>query len=150
MKSSRVIKLVSIISFALTVFILIILKSSPATGYESSIYTHTPPVVWGGLISSIICGVGIILHQLYARKENESNLWVIGLLLIALNLTILLCVHTLRGYALYGRGDSLSHLGIIRNLISSGHVESRNFYPIIHIYIAQLSQICNISPMKLF
>lgn len=150
MNSSQIIKIVAIICFALIGLILIVLGNSPATGFESLIYAHTPSIVWGVLIFSIICGIGIILHQLYTKKEKESNLWIIGLLLIALSFTILFSVHALRGYALYGKGDSLTHLGAVRNIISSGFIERDNFYPVLHIYTVQLSQICNINPMQLF
>ncbi len=148
-KSSRVIKLAAIICFALTISILMVIRNSPATGYEASIYTHTPPIVWVVLILSIISGIGIILHQLYTRKEETSNLWIIGLLLVATGMTILFLVGVLRGYAIYGGWGTISHLGSIRSLIASGHFESKNFYPIFHIYIAQLSQVYNITAMKL-
>jgi len=148
-KSSRVIKLAAIICFALTISILMVIRNSPATGYEASIYTHTPPIVWVVLILSIISGIGIILHQLYTREEETSNLWVIGLLLVATSLTVVFLAGALKGYTLYGM-DSLAHTGKVRDIISSGHFEQRNFYPMLHIYIAQLSQTWGINHLKLF
>ena len=44
------------------------------------------------------------------------------------------------------QGDPLTHLGIINNIITTGHIEVENFYPITHIYLVQLSEILNISP----
>ena len=150
MTSNRIIKVISILCFALLAFILIVLRNNPATGFESSIYTGTPSIVWVVLVFIIVCGTVIILHQLYHRKETASNLWVIGLVLIVFSLTILFSAPALRAYTFYGKGDALSHLGTVRNLISTGHTESRNFYPVLHIYIAQLSSILDVSPMKLF
>jgi len=44
-------------------------------------------------------------------------------------------------------GDPAGHLGYIQNLIASGHVAASNFYPITHIYLAQLSLVSNLDPI---
>lgn len=149
MATSRIIKIIAIICFGLLAAVIIIARNSPTTGYEMSIYTATPTVLWVIVSSSIICGIGIILHQIWNRKENESRLWQIGLLLVALSFIVLLSVYVFRGYPYYGRGDSTTHLAVVNRLISEGHTGRQNFYPITHIYIVQLSQVCNITPMKL-
>jgi hypothetical protein len=99
------------------------------------------------LFFSIACGIGIIVHQV-SGKQDHSHLWIIGLALILLSNTIVLSLHILRGYALWCvSGDPGSHLGWIQDVIATGHVSERDFYPITHIYLAQLSQITSISPI---
>ena len=148
MKANRAIKLVAVACFVLLALALLTIRSSPATGYEGSIYTATPPTVWYYLIISIACGIGIVVHQVYYKQENR-NLWVIGLGLILLSTTIILSLHILRGYALWACTvcDPGSHLGYIQDVIASGHTESIIFYPVTHIYLAQLSLLTDTSPI---
>jgi len=150
MRVSRAIKIIAILCFTLIAVSLIVARNSPATGYEPSIYTATPPLVWGGLIFGVICGIGIIFHQLYTGKQEENRLWLVGLLLVALSFITVLSMHVIRSYLLYGTGDSLTHLVYVRDLLSSGHVEARNLYPVAHIYAAELHQILSIDVTRLF
>ncbi len=148
MKANRAIKIIAAICFVSLAAALLVARNSPATAYEPSIYTATPALVWGCLFFSIACGIGIIVHQAFRRQEH-SNLWVIGLVLILFSNTIILSLHILRGYALWcGSGDPSSHLRAIQSVIATGHVSvERNFYPITHIYLAQLSQITGLGPI---
>jgi hypothetical protein len=146
--NDRVVRIVGAVCFALLVAALIVLNNSPATGYEASIYTSTPLIVWVMLIFTFICGLGITLHQLYTRNHEKNNLWFLGVGLIAASSLIVFSVHIFRGYAHMG-GDVTTHLAYIQNIISGGHFDSQNVYPAMHVYLAQLSQILNIDPMPL-
>ncbi len=148
MKSSRIIKIIGILCLALLTAAILILRNNPATKFESSIYTVTPSIVWVIIIFCVICGLGIILHQVYYRRETGSNLWVIGLVIIVFSFTIVFSAHALRAYAFYGRGDALSHLGIARNIIQTGKTDV--FYPALHILTAQLSLITGTSLARIF
>lgn len=151
MKASKAIKIVACICFILIAVALILIRNSPAIGYEASIYSATPTLVWVCLLFSIACGIGIIVHQIYSQEEH-SHLWVIGLVLILLSNTVILSLHILRGYALWtGSGDPATHLGWIQDIIATGHYgEVGAFYPITHIYLAQLSQLGNLNPVIFF
>ncbi len=148
MTSNRIIKVIAILCFALFAFILLVLRNNPATGFESSIYTGTPSIVWGVLVFSIVCGTVIILHQLYYRKEQASNLWVIGLVLIVFSLVIVLIAAHLRGY-LSGNLDAIGITAVVKNIIATGNFESTNFYPIFYVFLAALSQVTTIATLKL-
>jgi len=50
----------------------------------------------------------------------------------------------IRGYIIYGRGDILTHIGYIKDILATAHIEHRNFYPIDHILSAALYYITNI------
>ncbi len=127
---------------------LLVVKNSPATGYESSIYAATPPIFWGALAFSLICGISIVIHQMY-KRHDRSSLWIVGLILISIVYVAILSLWIVRGYALWCAGDPLTHLGKIQNVITTGHIEGESFYPITHIYLAQISTVCGIAPMIL-
>lgn len=150
MNAKRVVQVAASLCFILIVIALVAIRNSPATGYESSIYWSTPPLVWGCLLFSIACGIAIIVYEAY-RKDERSNLWVIGFILILLGNTVILSLHILRGYAMWnGTGDSGWHLGTTQDIITAGHfARSELFYPITHIHLAQLSQVLDISPVTL-
>lgn len=44
-------------------------------------------------------------------------------------------------------GDPTAHLGRIQNIVSTGHIEERNFYPITHIFSTQFELILGVSPI---
>lgn len=145
----RTIKIIAILCFGLTIAALIAARNSPATGYEPSIYAATPVIVWGALILSLVCGIGIIVHQVYTRKDG-SRLWLLGLALVMLSNAVILSLWLTRGYAFwYLTGDPGHHLATIRDVIATGHVTQGNFYPVTHIYLAQLSQILGTKPITL-
>jgi hypothetical protein len=134
----------AIASFMLLVAaLLLIILESPASGYELSFYGSVSPLIWVFLIISIIGGIIIIVHQAFADNK-KSHWWLVGFVVLMLNYFIITIMPALRGYVLYGSGDILSHAGTIQDLVSTGHFEPDNFYPITHILAAQLAQICSI------
>lgn len=139
------IKIIAIACFIFTISALYLIKRAPATGYEISIYTSTPLLVWVSLIGSIAGGISIIVHQAFTEDER-SNWWIIGLFILILNNFIILSMHAFRSYFEYTGGDSASHLGVVKDLTESGHFVSGNCYPIIHVFYSEMAEICNISP----
>ena len=146
MKTNRAIKITAAICFALIAIAVLIAWNSPATGYEASIYTATPSIVWVLLATTIICGISISVHQVFTRRSERHNLWSLGLLLILLSCTVVLTLYIIRGYFAWGRGDFATHIGTIRDIIFVGHIERQNCYPITHIFIAELSLVCGVVP----
>jgi hypothetical protein len=144
------IKIIASICFILVIAALLVIRNSPATGYESSIYRATPSLAWWFLIFSLLGGIGIVVHQVYHKKTDESRTWLIGLLLILISYTTVLSLYVMRGYMLWGRDDVLWHLRTTWDVIATGHVYGENYYPIAHIFTAQLSQILNIDAIVLF
>lgn len=149
MKANRITKVIAIVCLSLTAVALIITRHSPAMGYESSIYAATPLIFWVAFALSITSGIAIIVHQLYIRNE-EHNLWIIGLTLILVSCTAILSLFIVRGYALWNAmADPATHLGGINNIVATGHIATWNFYPAAHIYAAEISSICGIDPIVL-
>jgi hypothetical protein len=145
-----IIKIVAIIAFIFITIALILIRNSPATGYEASIYAATPILAWFFLISSFACGIGIAVYEVYQKNDNRSNLWAIGLLLILLSSLAILSLHHIRAYFFYGAGDNATHIKYIQEILLSGHAGVQNIYPITHILSAQLSQVLDIELMFLF
>lgn len=144
------IKGILITCFVLQAVALILIKNSPITGYEASIYTGTPIQVWLILFFCLTCGIGIMIHQVYTKNYEKSSLWIAGLLACSFSYFIVLLLPALRGYFIYGRFDIVTHLSTVVKLSSNHHIESQNAYPITHILIKEISDICNISPSTLF
>lgn len=96
---------------------------APATGYEVSIYRSTPLVFWGGTTLAVVATVVATI-----ASESDRGAFVLGYLtaLAVIGLPIL------RGYRYFGRADSLTHLGWMKD-IRSGVVESSDLlYPGMH------------------
>jgi hypothetical protein len=148
-RAKRIIKITAVACLLALITALIITGKSPATGYEASIYTATPRIFWGALLFCAVCGISIAVHQVYAREHEKGSLWVIGFLLVALAYASLLSLWIIRGYPLWGAGDPLTHLGETQDLIASGHASADNYYPITHLYLAEISSLCGIPPIEL-
>lgn len=145
MKASNIVKAVGSLCFILIAVALLAIRDSPATGYESSIYASTPPLVWGSLIVCVACGIGIVVYQVW-RREDHSNLWIIGYALILSCGLILISLHALRGYAFWNAsGDSGTVLGWVQGSVSTGHVRSGDVYPMVTVYLSELAQIMGVS-----
>jgi len=147
---NRAIKIIAIICFILISVALVVAWDTPATGYEPCIFAATPPLLWLSLILSIVCGITIVVHQIYTKEYRKHNLWKLGFLLIFLSYIISISLHIIRGYYMWCMiGDPATHIGWIKEGINAGYIARTNFYPILHIYAAQISQILIIDLISL-
>ena len=95
-------------------------------------------------------GITIIIHQIYNRGYKKNNLWVVGMALIFLSYAISLSLYIIRGYYIWNAsGDLSTHIGWIKQISIDGYIPNNLFYPITHIYVAELSQILDINLMLL-
>lgn len=142
---NRIIKTIAVIAFTFIILsLVIVVKTPPSVGYEISIYGVYPWYFWVFVITSIFIGQMVLLSSAAASKIND-NYWAIGFLGILITNTILLFMPFIRGYATYGRGDVLSHIGIIKDILNTASIGTNNFYPNDHILTASLSYITDIS-----
>ena len=137
-------KLIAILSLLFSTLAIEIAFQNPVQGYELSIYDSTPFVVWLSLILSIIGALFIVLSQISMNKYMSSNFWIVGIFILLWNRLILLYIPYIRGYFSW-RGDNISHLGSLIDIVSSGYIPSRNFYPITHILLAIFDMIMGIN-----
>lgn len=143
MDDSHVGKLLSILMFTIICSLTIIILITPAaTTYEISIYSAYPFYFWFLVIVSLFSGI-IILVRSYLN-ENERNKWIFGFLGILITNFILLSLPLIRNYFIFGRGDILSHIGYMKNILITGHIGS-DMYPILHILGVDTFLLSNIS-----
>lgn len=150
MVSKYKLTVIAIVCFNLISLSIFLAYANPAKGYEPSIYESTPPLVWIFLIISILGGVTLIVHQVYTREYESNNFWLFGLLLIIFNYATVLSLHIIRGYYMWCMiGDPATHLGIIKQINMDGNALPSNFYPLMHIYVAELQQILGLELIQL-
>ena len=144
-EGNRIIKIIAIIAFTFMISALaIIAKTPPATGYEISIYDAYPWYFWVFIITSIFMGQIILMRDTLSSDKN-NRLWVFGFLAILTTNIILLFMPFIRGYATYGRGDVLTHIGYIKDILRTASIGTDNFYPLDHILTASLSYVTGIT-----
>ncbi len=136
-----------VISILIILFLInvILISKNRVTGYEDSIYSNIPLIVWIFLFLSIICGISLM--TIFNRRESY---WLAGLAIILLNNMLVLLMPVLKGYVLYGKYDPLTHIGKIKDILSYGYFEKDNFYPITHVLFSEIALIANIPPTSLF
>jgi 3-hydroxymyristoyl/3-hydroxydecanoyl-(acyl carrier protein) dehydratase len=147
MNSKYKLKILAIACFILILLSSFIAYSHPAKGYELSIYESTPTFVWIFLIFSIAGGVTIIVHQVYTKAYKNSNFWLFGFLILILSRMTLLYIPFIRGYYTW-RGDNISHIGFVKDVLLTGHFPTDNFYPVTHILLAECISISG-APIEL-
>ncbi len=121
----------------------IVAFTPPASGWESSLYAAFPIPVWALLSLALVCGIVILIHE--ALASRQSRWWIAGLLLVISANSIFLSLPVFRGYATYGRADTLTHVGWIEEILRTGHVADSDFYPVTHILGASLTQVTDLS-----
>ena len=141
---NRWLKIIATACFTMLAAALFVAHQSPVAGYELSIYAHTPTLVWAFLIISFVGGVTIIIHQVATKGYKNSHLWLIGFLILILAHISLLCLPFIRGYFIWG-GDNITHLGLVKDVLSTGHFSSDNAYPITHILLSVVICLTGVS-----
>ncbi len=128
---------------------IVIVATPPAAGYEVSIYKAYPPYLWFLLLAAFSCGISILIHNAFAR--SCSRWWIFSfIMLLYINLLIILLPFC-RGYITLGRGDVLTHIGYIKDILFTGHfplagMTGANHYPVIHIIGADLCLLTGLTP----
>lgn len=142
-------KILSIIAFtAITLAVLIINSTGPASGYEISIYSAYPVYFWILIVTSTLCGITILVSQ--AFNEKRSDLWILGLMVLFLTDFIILSLPLFRDYLVFGRGDVLTHIGFAKDILYTGHFQiagtlEENLYPILHVLMVNFNYLADIN-----
>ena len=129
-------------SILLALSVLIILAFSPAQGYEISIYSSLPIVVWIFLFASIGISIGTIFVVSVFSLDMKVCRLACPCVLIA-NI-ILTSLGLIRGYYTNSLNDSLIHIEIAQNILNFGYLQSDNSYPITHILGASIASITDL------
>ena len=130
-KDIRIIKLLTIFAFSMMILaLIIILRTQLIPNYEINIYNTYPWYFWMFIMLSIYAGVLILLKSYITKAQN--NYWIFGFAAILLSNFILLTIPVFQNYLILGRGDILTHIGWMRNILNAGYF-GNDMYPIIHI-----------------
>lgn len=130
--SRRVLKLGLTFGFLFLFAGIISARNTPATAYESSIYTATPLLFW------VSIAVALLLSIVGCVYSYRTRLGSFALLLGGASIAAILALPLVRSYRFYGLADSLTHLGWARSILvgrmpvdgivyPSGHVMSAAF-----------------------
>jgi hypothetical protein len=138
-------KILSIVAFfCIILALIIIVVTPPASGYEISIYDAFPWYFWVLLILSIAIGQIIIFFNVFNDDIKGNKVWIIGIMLILIAVSIMVSMPFIRGYLTYGTGDHLTHVGATKDILYSGSIQQNDFYPSIRILAAVIGLISNI------
>lgn len=141
----NILKIYIIISIFLCFVSLTLILKNGAIGYEDSIYSNIPKIVWLLIFLNIFFGINLI-----TTFHKKNGYWLAGLFFLISNNILVIMLPVLKGYYFYGRADTLSHIGWIKDTIFYGFFERNNFYPITHVLFSEISIITNIFPMDVF
>lgn len=112
--------------------------NTPAIGYEASIYQSTPWILWISITFSFIAGSVFIINSILKNDSELSFSRKYGFTLVFLSYAIVLSIFMIRGYYMWCiGGDPASHLGWIKEILTTGETPLSLFYPIVHIYISE-------------
>jgi len=99
---------------------------SPAIDYEVDIYAATPAVFWLGL------GVAMAISLFVSFYAPRGYLSTASLVLGGSSMLAVASIPLMRGYYFIGTGDSLTHLGWVRDILDGSLGAFGLFYPGLH------------------
>lgn len=106
-------------------------RTAPATGYELSIYQGTPWLVW--VAAAVALGTALIGLALSPPGPTRGA----GVVLGGGTVLTLVSLPLLRGYAFFGAGDALTHLGWTREIAAGAFSPTSLLYPADHLIAVQ-------------
>jgi len=138
MTASRVSKSALILGYIGYLIAVVSIYFDRTTGYEVSIYTATTPVFWGGMVVAAVVSISILLGA------NNRLFETAAVALLGGSVVSIFALPLLRGYYFYGQGDSLIHLGWVRDMADGLLVPTDLLYPASHLLSVLLSETAGI------
>lgn len=123
--------------------VIFIAIADPASQYEPSIYGAFPMIFWILVCAVYLSGILILFRCAYSSPNSIS--FAMGIALVIACCIVVLTLPFFRGYEEYPKGDALTHLGLVRDVLASGSFESNNLYPMVHLLGATISLAGGIS-----
>lgn len=105
------------VGFVVLTGAFIVAHRSPATGYETSLYTGTPVAYW------VLLGFALLISLILTLGASATWFRRLALILGGGAATSFAGLPVLRGYWYFGAGDALTHLGWIAG-VRSGTIET--------------------------
>lgn len=136
MVSNYLSKVLSIIFIFLSAMFVLFLRFNPANIYEISVCKD----------SLIVCFVLLYISGMiiFSTDRKKSGLFIAIYVVVSYIL-----LPYMRGYFIYGRGDLLTHLGIISDILKGYKLGADNLYPAMHIYLATIVKLTGLDILKI-
>lgn len=138
-----IVKLSFIVCFIALILVESIAYLTPQRGYEVSFYSSTPSIIFVLVGVAIVGGIYILFQQAVSENYRNSKIWIGGFLLLLLTRMIILYLPYIRGYYTW-MGDNSTHLGLVKEALIKGYVDSNNFYPVSHILLTQVALVTSL------
>ncbi len=117
---------------------VLVAHDTPATAYELSVYSATPPLFWAGAGVALLTGLAVAVS---APDWYRS----LGLVLGGATTLTIASLPLVRGYHFYGPGDSLTHLGWAKDIVA-GRMEVYDLlYPGVHTISIVITELTGLS-----
>ncbi|WP_135829014.1 hypothetical protein [Halorussus halobius] len=130
-----------LVGFAAFAGAVLVAHGSPPDGYELSIYAGTPTTFWAGVGVALLVAVGVGLGGTGAARRLALVLGGAATLSVA-------GLPVFRSYYFFGAGDSLTHLGWVKDL-TAGELSVLEFlYPGTHTVAAFLADVTGMAPNR--
>ncbi|QSG07763.1 hypothetical protein [Halapricum desulfuricans] len=137
--TDRSAQLLGLIGFSSLTVALLVAHANPATGYELSIYASTPLWVWIGI------GVAFLMGALIAFLTTNHLYRRFGIVLGGASSFAVISLPVVRGYLFHGIHDSMTHVGVIRELTAGTMTPYESVYPGIHSVAAFIAGFTGLS-----
>ncbi len=142
---NRYLKLFYLFQFFILFYVICYNILTPAQGYEVDLYASQPGWVWASLTSIILFN----MYYLSYLKSDETFCNEFPIIFTIILYFTLLSLPFLRGYAIYGRGDVMSHAGYINDILFYNFLSNDDFYPIYHILASEIKILAAIETFKI-
>ncbi|MFB6164758.1 MAG: hypothetical protein ABEJ31_06320 [Haloarculaceae archaeon] len=117
-----------LLGFAALAAAVAVAHGAPARGYELSIYDATPTAFW-----LAVCAAGLLALLGSAYSPPGSPTRTAALALAYGTALAVAALPILRGYRFFGAGDSLTHLGWVKDLSTGALSPLHLLYPGVHL-----------------
>jgi hypothetical protein len=124
---SRGPKLGLLVGYASLALAVVVARGAAAASYELSVYAATPLATWLTLGAALVAGTLVAVTVPEERYLRPAALALVGAVALAVY-----AMPVLRGYAFYGAGDALSHVGWAREIADGTLSPTGLLYPGIH------------------
>ncbi len=126
----------------------VVAHTSPASGYEVSLYTMTPISVWIGLGLAVMIALvvaTISIQDTNRGRDTTRSVRATALVLGGTAMTVFASLPIIRGYHYNGHNDSLTHLGWATAISEQSLSPFELFYPGTHTVSAIIESTIGVS-----
>ena len=138
-------KLIELVVILYVLFILLCISFTKSMcGYELSLHVIYPPWVW---VLFICVGLSPLVYSFITSKLIGNYCWKTACVCLVCSIfssCIFKYLPLIRGYSTFSQGDTLTHFGLILDILNSGHIPMANHYPYVHVFSSVIVSVLNV------